>query len=352
MEPVSTQQTSVDADVQDSLDSATSGNSNPFREPTFFDDYYRYLTNPGDMDSDLKVGFYVAGGIGLTAGAAAGGVLIAGSIAGASLVPVGGLATAATGVPTMAGNAVIGMGSAGLIGGTVSAIGGGNFISGGVTAAPGGFVGGAASSVASSLLARAGFSGLLGAITSDGIGGAAAAAVDSRLKGNTLGQTLTASFYGFVTGGTLRAGLHYAGPLVKQWWTSWTPKTSAPSSPQRTNAQLVDDIATRAKRWVERKYPTGTPTDNGTRGHKYAKDLLDRYQQIFGDRGLKTEISFIQGKQVPYGTKGSTRLDVLDVNARIVWDYKFGAKPMSKRQIERILQAGPRVTWVTQVHRP
>ena len=179
------------------------------------------------MGKDLKNTFYVAGGLGITKGAAAGGVLIADSIAGTSLMGAGGLATAA-GVPTIAGNAVIGMGSAGLIGGTTSVIGGGNFVSGGVTAAPGGLVGGAASSVAASLLAWAGFSGLLGAMTSDGIGGAAAAAVDSRLKGNTLGQTLTASFYGFVAGGTLRAGLHYAGPLVKQWWANWTPKTITP----------------------------------------------------------------------------------------------------------------------------
>ena len=213
-------------------------------------------------------------------------------------------------------------------------------------------VGGAASSVASSLLARAGFSGLLGAITSDGFGGAAAAAVDARLKGNTLGQTLTAAFYGFVTGGTLRAGLHYAGPLVKHWWTTWTPKTTAPSSLGKTNGQLVDDIATRAKRWVERRYPTGTPTDKGTRGHKYAKDLLDRYQEMFGDRGLKTEASFIRGQQVPYGTNGSTRLDVLDISARIVWDYKFGGTPITKRQIQRILQNGPGVMWVTPVPRP
>jgi len=146
------------------------------------------------MGKDLENTFYVAGGLGITKGAAAGGVLIADSIAGTSLMGAGGLATAA-GVPTIAGNAVIGMGSAGLIGGTTSVIGGGNFVSGGVTAAPGGLVGGAASSVAASLLAWAGFSGLLGAMTSDGIGGAAAAAVDSRLKGNTLGQTLTASFY-------------------------------------------------------------------------------------------------------------------------------------------------------------
>jgi len=236
MRELSTQQTSVSADVEESLGNEAGVNNNSFREPTFYEGYYRYLTSPGDMDMDLRIGFYFSGILGIGAGAAAGGVLIAGSIAGASLVPVGGLATAATGVPTMAGNAVIGMGSAGLIGGTVSAIGGGNVVSGGVTAAPSGLVGGAAASVTSSLLARAGFSGLLGAITSDGFGGAAAAAVDSRLKGNTLGQTLTASFYGFVTGGTLRAGLHYLGPLVKQWWTNPTPNPVTPKGVRANKA--------------------------------------------------------------------------------------------------------------------
>jgi len=53
------------------------------------------------MGKDLENTFYVAGGLGITKGAAAGGVLIADSIAGTSLMGAGGLATAA-GVPTIA----------------------------------------------------------------------------------------------------------------------------------------------------------------------------------------------------------------------------------------------------------
>jgi hypothetical protein len=304
---IATKQTSVSTDFNDSLASDLTGSSDPFTEPTFWDDYYHFLTEPGAMDEGLRTGFYVSGSVGLGSAAVAGGVLVAGSVAGTSLVATGGLASATTGVPTMAGNAVIGMGSAGLIGGTVSKIGGGGFISGGVTAAPAGLIGGAVSSLASSLLARAGFSGLSGAIAADGFGGAAAAAVDSRLRGKTLSETLNAAFYGLVTAGLFRAGLHYSAPLVQGWVkgvSTWTPKRGVPSSVGRTNAQLIDEIARISEQWGRGTHPTGTPRHNGTRMHKYAKNLLDRYQRMFGDRGLVTERSFIQGVEVSYGTKG------------------------------------------------
>jgi len=139
---IATKLTSVRTDFNDSLASDLTWSSDPFTEPTFWDDYYHFLTEPGAMDEGLRTGFYVSGSVGLGAAAVAGGVLVAGSVAGTSLVATGGLASATTGVPTLAGNAVIGMGSAGLIGGTVSKIGGGGFISGGVTAAPAGLIGG------------------------------------------------------------------------------------------------------------------------------------------------------------------------------------------------------------------
>ena len=242
----------------------------------------------------------------------------------------GGLATAA-GVPTMAGNAVIGMGSAGLIGGTASVIGGGNFVSGGVTAAPGGLVGGAASSVASSLLARAGFSGLLGAITSDGIGGAAAAAVDSRLKGNTLGQTLTASFYGFVTGGTLRAGLHYAGPLVKHWWSNWTPKTTPGASTAKTHVsqgiyEFPDQIVSGtppyvgqsgniperlAKHQADGRLVPGTETTAEVLGGKTSREIAEhnRIQVLTGGQKAKNSPK-VSNQRDPIGPKRRAKLGI------------------------------------------
>jgi RHS repeat-associated protein len=223
------QDVSVSIDVNDELPSS-SGNQGP---PTLWQEYCYYLNNPSAMGPEMESVFYVFGGIGIAAGAVAGGVLIAGSVSGVALL--GGSATfvTTTGVPTVAGNAVIGMGSAGLIGGTVSKIGGGGFITGGVRAAPAGFIGGGASSLASIQLGRAGFSGLVGSIAADGFGGAAAGAVDSQLRGNTMAKTLQAAFYGFVAGGVFRAGLHYGGPLVQTWFKSllnWSPKRAAPNS--------------------------------------------------------------------------------------------------------------------------
>ena len=45
-------------------------------EPGFWDDYWRYLWNPSDMDTDLEVGFYVSAGVGVTAGTVATGGII------------------------------------------------------------------------------------------------------------------------------------------------------------------------------------------------------------------------------------------------------------------------------------
>lgn len=125
----------------------------------------------------------------------------------------------------------------------------------------------------------------------------------------------------------------------------------------RTNAQLVEDIGTRAQQWVRRsKQRTALHGMSGravgTKQHKYSKDVLERYQRIYGDRGLRTERSFLNGVEVPYGTKGSTRLDVWDINTSNVWDYKFGRTPMSAAQYTNIYTHGPNVTSVTEVSRP
>ena len=54
----------------------------------------------------------------------------------------------------------------------------------------------------------------------------------------------------------------------------------------RTNGQLVQDIGTRADAWATRKGLTGTPQQLGTAKHGYAQRLLNRYQGMYGDRGL------------------------------------------------------------------
>ena len=97
---------------------------------------------------------------------------------------------------------------------------------------------------------------------------------------------------------------------------------------------------------------TGTPREIGIAQHTYAKNLLNRYQKMFGDRGLVAERSFINGVRVPYGTSGSVRLDVFDIHTGAVWDYKFGVTPMSAAQQAKIMMHGPGVTSISPVMRP
>jgi len=54
--------------------------------------------------------------------------------------------------------------------------------------------------------------------------------------------------------------------------------------------------------------------------------------------------------RIPHGTPGSVRLDVLDINTNVVWDYKFGAMPMSAAQRLKIMAQAPWVTSITEVH--
>lgn len=52
---------------------------------------------------------------------------------------------------------------------------------------------------------------------------------------------------------------------------------------------------------------------------------------------LKTEVSYLNREQVPYGTKGSIRFDVLQVNAEGIpvaaWDFKTGAAILTEARI-------------------
>ncbi|MEO0460595.1 MAG: MopE-related protein [Myxococcota bacterium] len=104
------------------------------------------------------------------------------------------------------------------------------------------------------------------------------------------------------------------------------------------NRILVREVARRAELAVG-----GTGRFAGTAKHSYSRRLLDRYQSMFGNRGLETEVSFLGRQRVPYGTRGSVRLDVFDVNSNIAYDFKFTLRPPSlgSGQIGRIQTQGP-----------
>ncbi len=115
---------------------------------------------------------------------------------------------------------------------------------------------------------------------------------------------------------------------------------AAESTAVRTNADLVQEIATRADAWGVREGLGDGPVA-GTLKHGYADRLLTRYQSMFGDRGLSTEVRYLNGNLWRPGNPltGSVRLDVVEGplnNPRWVWDYKFGDSQLTPARISQI----------------
>ncbi len=105
-----------------------------------------------------------------------------------------------------------------------------------------------------------------------------------------------------------------------------------------TNEQIIQKSATIAERRIG-----GTGAVPGTLKHTYSQRLINRYQSIYGDRGLVTERSWLNGSRANYGTRGSSRLDVLDTTTMNVYDFKFTIRPpaLTTRQINQIRVNGP-----------
>lgn len=91
-----------------------------------------------------------------------------------------------------------------------------------------------------------------------------------------------------------------------------------------TNSQLVQKSATLAERAIG-----GTGGVAGTAKHQYASKLLNRYQSIYGNRGLETGLYFNKG----VGNRGF--LDVIDHTNGIIYDFKFGKAVMSPAQYNK-----------------
>ena len=128
--------------------------------------------------------------------------------------------------------------------------------------------------------------------------------------------------------------------LAQQANQSFAADTAAPLS----IGQLVQEIATRAEAWGTRQGlpAAGGGPRQGTLKHDYAARLLDRYQSMYGSRGLETEISFLNGGAVNYGTRGSVRLDVFESATGTAWDYKFILnRSLSASRLQRILNNAP-----------
>ncbi|WP_229379088.1 ricin-type beta-trefoil lectin domain protein [Streptomyces sp. VRA16 Mangrove soil] len=106
------------------------------------------------------------------------------------------------------------------------------------------------------------------------------------------------------------------------------------STADLSTPELIQQVADRADTRIA---SSGNRAVDGSRKHKYAETILDRYQTIFEDRGLITERSYLGKVQVPHGTKGSARPDVFDPSTGIAYDYKFTKNPpgIGKRQWDK-----------------
>ena len=112
----------------------------------------------------------------------------------------------------------------------------------------------------------------------------------------------------------------------------------------RTNGQLVQEIAARADNWGTRQGLPALGSRSGTLKHGYADRVLTRYQRMYGDRGLSTEVRYINGQPWRAGVdpvRGSIRLDVVEgplTNPTTIFDYKFGNATLTPARIIQIRQ--------------
>ncbi len=92
-----------------------------------------------------------------------------------------------------------------------------------------------------------------------------------------------------------------------------------------TNEQIVQKAANKAEKAIG-----GTGHVAGTKKHKYAGDLIERYQKMYGDKGLRVNDRF-ENKM----TKERGILDVRDETNKVIYDFKFGKAGMGSKQFKK-----------------
>jgi RHS repeat-associated protein len=182
----------------------TSTDPSGLAPPSIFSTYVYYLTDPGEMDTELEVGFYVAGTTGAVAGVAAGGIVVVGAYSG-TVVTAGGVTLVGTGgTVTSAGGTVIGAGSGGLSGAVVAGLSGENPVSGAVVGTTTGAAGGLSGQMFTG-------SSLGSALAGGGFSGTIEGGLDAALNG----QNIVAGAGSGLVIGTLTAGtFHECGGLL------------------------------------------------------------------------------------------------------------------------------------------
>ena len=97
---------------------------------------------------------------------------------------------------------------------------------------------------------------------------------------------------------------------------------------------LTDDLTAAAQRAAQSVGPGRGPV-YGTKVHS----AFEREVNALGKNDVHTEVSYLNGQIVPYGTKGSVRLDVVNgpVNSpNAVYDLKTGSATLTPARIQQI----------------
>jgi len=77
-----------------------------------------------------------------------------------------------------------------------------------------------------------------------------------------------------------------------------------------SNAEIVEKAGEKAFRNILGKGPIV-----GIERHEYATEMIERYQNLYGSRGLLPKVRSADGKAI---------LDILDSQNSIIYDWKFG----------------------------
>jgi|GEM_PF-3381130 hypothetical protein len=115
-----------------------------------------------------------------------------------------------------------------------------------------------------------------------------------------------------------------------------------PQGHVRENHELIQDACNKAQRYIDE----GGPAVAGIKRHKIAENLVNGYQRIFGPRGIEVEVWYKNGERLPKGAskEGAVRIDALDYDNRIIYDYKFVKNPgrgMGPKQAKNYLEHMP-----------
>lgn len=103
-------------------------------------------------------------------------------------------------------------------------------------------------------------------------------------------------------------------------------------------ATTAEDLAAAANRAAQTVGPGSGPV-YGTQVHS----AFQAEVEALGQTGLQTEVSYLNGAEVPYGTPGSVRIDVGQYGAngqiQAVFDLKTGNATLTPARIQQIQQA-------------